>query len=565
MAAKTTFILEANEAKAVNAYLRVVDAQNKAITGTRKLTREGKGAGKSMEGIGRSIMGWAAGIASVATLRRGLRAVFDEMERIKEAQKTMYDAALTNEDRILKIAHLRGDLSKESRERIRKEIADLALETSVSLEVANKAKFYMESAYGTGPAAATAALTEAKFAGPAGINPEEITVMPAILKKWEAETTEEQMKVFSQIYAGTKASLADVGQYLPQLIKAQSTAKESGFTLAETIALLTTAIEASGLETAGKTLQSSILYGTGRTAKAHKYLSKEVAKKGKEWGEMGSVERYWFTADLYQELHEKGPAAEDVFKLALGGRGYQYFQQMFSKTAKRKYEETLPVIIETMTSNIIDVMAEQFKEWPKAAAARHATLAETGAATTGEAKEPFVELSKMSAKMIEQADAKVKGWGDIIRFGLTPEKIRGFNMAQNILQENLLLAIEAEGRGTAKREELSKLYFQTYQPSPFATRPDYLRDVYEATEGFELVSKKGRLVSDEFRVEAEKEAGLLGGERPEHYTRGLEAYYGIAEAMAEHAKAIQKNTAAINQFMEIMTTGTTSSRLSPDE
>ncbi len=566
MGQKTTFVLEAKEAKAVNAFLKVVDLQNKAIDGQKKLSRQGKQTSQSLEGIGKSIMGWAAGIASVATFVRGLRNVSEETEKIKQSQKEMYDIALTNEERILKLAHLRGDVSLGNIQKIRKETEALALKTSVPFGTAASLKFYMESALGTGPAAITAAEAALKFAGPARIQPEELALIPAVIKKWEAATPKEQSELFSAVYGGTKASLADVGQYIPQLMTVQSTAKEYGFTLAQTLALLTTAIEAAGLEKSGQTLMSSMLYGTGRSKKAHEYLSGEAARKGKEWGEMGAVERYWFTAGLYEEAREKGPAAEDVFKLAVGGKGYQYFQQMFSATSRRKYEEVLPAIMEKVSSDIVDVMAEQFQRLPLAVKTRHATFAETGAATTGEKKSPFAVLSEITTETIKQADANVRGWGDIIRFGLTPEKFRMFNMAQNVLQENLLLAIKESEAGSPERNRLLRLYRQTYQPSPFSIRPDYLKDVYEATEGFELVGRKGELATDEFRKMVAREAGLAGGiGRPKHYTRGIEAYYGIAEAMEEHTKALKRNTEAIDQFVEKMTTGVTSARLGPDE
>ena len=48
--AKTKFILEADEAKAVQAYLKVVEAQNKATAGMRKMNREGKATRKQWAG-----------------------------------------------------------------------------------------------------------------------------------------------------------------------------------------------------------------------------------------------------------------------------------------------------------------------------------------------------------------------------------------------------------------------------------------------------------------------------------------------------------------------------------
>jgi hypothetical protein len=60
---KTTFILEADEAKAVGAFLKVVDAQNKSTDAMRKMGREGRDTQKSLDGFGKvaSQIGMIAG------------------------------------------------------------------------------------------------------------------------------------------------------------------------------------------------------------------------------------------------------------------------------------------------------------------------------------------------------------------------------------------------------------------------------------------------------------------------------------------------------------------------
>jgi len=567
MAQKTTFILDADEGKAVNAFLKVVDAQKKATDGMRKMNREGRQAGKSMDGIGRSIAGWAAGIVSLAGLKRGITAVIDEMEKVKQLQKESYDMALTNEERLLKIANLRGDVSMKGLETVRKEIADIALETSVTLDVANKALFYMESAMRTGPAATSAAIALAKFAGPAVVQPEEVAIVPAIFKKWGGVSGKEQMQLLSQLYFGARESQADVGLYLPQLLKVQAVAKELGFTFAETLALMSTAIEAAGVEQAGQVLRASMLYGTGKTEKARKYLGEQAAKRGLEYGEMGPVERYWFTADLYKEIREKGPRAEDVFKTAVAGKGFQYFMQMFSESARRKYEGVLPVIVEGLTSTIIDKMSEQFQELPIAVTARHITRKEIGAARIGERKEPMVQLEEMTTDILKKAHTLAVR-GETIGLALTPEFLERSSAARMLIQENLRIGMENVPYGTEQWRKLADLSRRADLIKSFKWHPEFVERAYRATEGFTLPEKYGFGA-----VQPSVPYGVYGrgfeeyfGQTREDWTGGAGDYGQPKETANDQTKAIEENTKALNKLADkIPMPPIISSRTGPDE
>lgn len=530
--------ITANTEKAIQQMAKVIDKQEVMIQKLRKTTREGRSTSKSMSGVGGAIAGWAAGVVTIGTVIRGITGIATELEKVKGLQKAFYDMALTNEDRLLKLARLRGDVSIEMIEKMRKKVTDLALETSVSYDVANKLLFYMESAMGIGPAATSAAKKAAEFAGPARIAPEEVSILPAVFLKWGGVTPERQAQLLNQLYFGAKASLAEEKEYLPQLLKVQAVAKELGFSYAETIALMTTAIEAAGVGEAGQVMKATMLYGTGKTKKAREYLTKEARKKGLDFGEMGAVERYWFTADLYKEVREKGPRAEDVFKSAIAGKGAQYFMQMFSESARLRYEEVLPVIVEGLTSTILDEMAKQFQKIPLAVSARHAARTETGGARIGEEYQPGVELRKTATAALEATESTLRGWGEYIGFTITPEagplKLKTRRMQAAILRENLLLALEATEKGTPERAALLQLYGQTWEAQPFVTRPDYLEKVYKATKGYELIEERGRLAPEAFRQEMFEEMGMpeygeMYRKRRPSYIRGLRYQYGLQE------------------------------------
>lgn len=135
MATKTTFILEADEAKAVGAFLKVVDAQDKTIAKSRQMSREGQKASKSMgTGFG-SVARILGGLSIPAAFMQSIRKVVQEMEAVTALQKEMMGEAVKVEKTIMKIAHLHGDVSAGGRAIQRKRVGDIAKETAYLLKL----------------------------------------------------------------------------------------------------------------------------------------------------------------------------------------------------------------------------------------------------------------------------------------------------------------------------------------------------------------------------------------------------------------------------------------------
>lgn len=95
--AKTQFILEAREAQAVNAFLKVVGAQKKAAAAQKKMTHEAKrtnAAFSKLGGYGRKLMGITAGLAGGYAAIRGITAsvsAFAAFEKQMASVSTMLD------------------------------------------------------------------------------------------------------------------------------------------------------------------------------------------------------------------------------------------------------------------------------------------------------------------------------------------------------------------------------------------------------------------------------------------------------------------------------------------
>jgi uncharacterized membrane protein len=86
--AKVKFNLEADEAKAVNAFLRVVDAQQKAERSMGGVNRRSQEQNKVFGQLNSSIKGYIAGFATLGTVTQALRMFNEELNRNAEIIKS---------------------------------------------------------------------------------------------------------------------------------------------------------------------------------------------------------------------------------------------------------------------------------------------------------------------------------------------------------------------------------------------------------------------------------------------------------------------------------------------
>lgn len=535
--AKTTFILEADEAKAVKALLKVVDAQNKATAGMRKMGREGQQAGKSMETGLRSVASILGGLSVPAALMQGVRKVVQELEKVTALRKEMMGTAAFVEEQIMKIAHLRGDVSRKGLAAVRTEVEDISRQTAMPLEVTSEAFFLAESGMGKRtPEAKSAALAMAKFGAPAGLKPEEISQLPKLFKIWGADTEEKQLKMLGQLQMAAGESIAKTGPYLQAFIEPMVSGRIMGFKFEELLASMTAAVEATGgVAEAGTAMTATLLIGRGKTEKALKFLTESAKKRGVDFPKLEAPERLEFTRGLYQELEKAGPAALDVFITRVGGKGFKYIQQMFGEIGERKYQEVLPMI-NAATAELIRTMAEQYLDSISALTEQLKGRARRGETRIGIKYEPGTVLDEMVTNIIKQSEGSIKSWSELIDFSITPGFIKRSNVAGMLIRKNLELAIANAADDTTRQAELRNLWEESLIIKSFRAAPEFVEKAYRATEGLTLPEKYGQ---------AEPGAGL--------YQRGYQTYFGLEDqtnALTEHTKAIKEHTAALKENTE---------------
>jgi len=530
--AKTKFILEADEARAVHAYLKVVEAQRKATDGQRKVNREGKKGEQVMGGMARSAGTWLASFATIGTVVQGIRSVVSELEKAAQLQKEMHEVALTTEQQVLKIAHLRRDVSPGGISVVTGDVEEVARASSISLDVAAKALFFSESAMDAGTAKAkAAALSIGQFAAPAGLLPEETTLIPKMFDLFGATTGPQQMWMLNQLYAGTASSIAETGEFIKPFITPLVTAEEQGFTFAEALAQMVAAVQTTGsVEKAGTASKRALEIAAGGTKKAIKYYTTEAEKKGLDYSSMFAPERYEFVRELYQEVEAAGPAAMDVFKTTVGGKGFQYMRQMFGEVGQRKYWEVLPQIEAAAGAGYVEQMAAQYKETMTAEATQMGTRGQMAGAETGKKVRPVDVLQEMSEAMRKQVKSLAETKPEIYGLGLTPDKWELHKTARMILLENIERGLELAEPGSKWATELDELGGKirgrpsglggTLPPEItfFKLHPEFVKRAYRATKGFTLVESEGRARGGEGLSEASSA-----------YKRGFEAYYGLEE------------------------------------
>jgi TP901 family phage tail tape measure protein len=134
MAGQVTFILNADEQKAVQAYLKLVNAQNKSVQGARQLAKETKGIGDEMASIGAGWQSTVAGFASAGTLKAVFSNIGQYIDTNREKVVGFEDqmtGLLSLGDNTSNIAGMKGqvlDLSSAwgvSREEMAKTLFDL--------------------------------------------------------------------------------------------------------------------------------------------------------------------------------------------------------------------------------------------------------------------------------------------------------------------------------------------------------------------------------------------------------------------------------------------------------
>lgn len=134
---KVVFKLDADEAKAVNSFMKVVDAQKKTERQFGKSTQAGKRFSGAMGGLGKTMMGLAGGLIGAAGVRMAIGAVTQSLQVARRE-------VLGFEDEITELLAL-GKNVKNIRA-IKNEILDMSGATGIARKEIVDAMFFAQSA-----------------------------------------------------------------------------------------------------------------------------------------------------------------------------------------------------------------------------------------------------------------------------------------------------------------------------------------------------------------------------------------------------------------------------------
>jgi len=567
------FKITADPMRAITDLSKLVSKQEEVIQKLKQQNAEARKVDGGMRNVGDtakntlgSIMAWAGGLLTIGTAVRGIRAVVAEMEKAVALRQGMHQAALSVEELALKLAQVRGDMSAAGRKTAISDIFGVSRQTSIPPAVAKELLFYAESTFPGQPAMAKATATDiAKFAGPAGLMPEDVQGIARIFKAVGAKTTEERKKVLGQIYEATSKSIAETGPFLQAFTKPMITTLERGFTLPQSLALMGAAVEASGdVAEAGTTAASGIAVIAGRTEKAVDYLTKEGKRRGVDFMALTDIQRLEFMRVLYDEAKAGGPKTMTKMGLRMGPRGFDYLRRLYSPLGQQQYE-----LIQTAaggaTGAIIDKMFGEYEDVWMTAEQTQAERRKTQAqAKVGQERRPDIVLREMTQDAVDLAKARLEGPREYIGMGLRPAGKERDITRRMILRENLALAMEQAQPGTGEAENIARMAEEMRNTLYLTAHPELIEEIYKATEGFTLIEKAKRL--------AGKEAyqGVMPANwnietpslRDPVFMRGVKELYGVEKTPAE--KLLEQLLEEVKEMNRNMTAGVPAAAVSED-
>lgn len=474
-----------------------------------------------------SVKNWVGGFVGLSGVVRSIQNLVAEMEKARTLQKEMLGTAVDVEKTVMKTAHLRGDVSDAGIAAARSDIASVAQQAKVSLPVAAQIQFFSESAMGAGTVAAgTAAKNIAAFSGAAGLSPDEVKMIPKLFSVMKADTSAKQMKILNQVYKAAGGSIAETGEYLQPFISTAVSDIERGFTLPQSLARMTAAIETTGsVAEAGTASQRLADITAGRSERGLKFLTEQAAKKGVDFASLTDPQRMEFARAMYGDFKAAGQL--DVLKTQLDVKGFASMRAMFSETGQRKYKQMLPQIEAAAGSDAVKRMAGQYESTLTAQMIGRQTHQQLTEAMTGRQRHIASDFEMMIDDIQRQAHAIPETFGESLTLAIDPESIERKKIARTLINQSLWKEYFAEqplesGEMNPRQRRLMNLIMA--RPAIISQHPEYLEQVYAETDGF------ANMQGEEFR------------ERAGHgiYSRALTQYFEqLTGAVKENTKAIR--------------------------
>lgn len=290
--ATVKFELEASEAKAVRAMLKVVDAQRKAEGGAKKINREGKAATTTFQRFGQStvreLTGMMAGIASVTgavmLIKKAWQLVTTEIEKSHAAQKKLGEASYTMDQAAKAVMNQLGGAATVATGRQR--ISEIMRSGRLAdIQQATRIAIAGNVAWGGMGAGTERGLvkTASEFIGRKGLSAEAGGAFIEVLSKMGARTPQEVQRLSEQIFEGFARSQAtDISGFIMGLKKAAPEMIAAGAGQETVIAALIRGRAVKASEEEAAQLNRQILMAMQKP-KVQKELAKEFGIGREAW------------------------------------------------------------------------------------------------------------------------------------------------------------------------------------------------------------------------------------------------------------------------------------------
>jgi hypothetical protein len=447
-----------------------------------------KQAASQMDQFTGSVKNWIGSFVGIGTAVAAVKAIAAEMEKTRQLQKEMMGVSLSNEQLALKIANLPGrrDVSKEGLGKVNSLINQVALSGGVSQQTASNILFYSESAMGSNASALSAATQIAQFAGPAGLTPQEVRQIPKLFNLTGADTAAKQQQVMAKIYQAAGGSIASTGEYLEPFIGQATNFMSRGFTLDESLARMSSAVDVTGsVADAGSMSERLAAITSGRNAKALKYLERAAKKQGKDFRAMSDPQRMAMVEGLWDTADAAG--MRDVFKEELDSRGYEAMLRLFSPQGKKKYTESLAAISAANPADLVS-MTGQFKGTLMSSAAKGEVKTSVLEGTIGDQTASIVKFNKAIDEVQRIAHARSDSLGDFASMALLPSGMEKNMIADILVRGNLKAAMEKEKAAAGESERYGRLGgllgdYTKGGPGTLSLNPKLAGQIYSETGG----------------------------------------------------------------------------------
>lgn len=550
------------------AMMAMAEGGDKAAKKTGKVKDEMSGVGKAAAGSMTAVRNWIAGFAGLSTVATVLNGIVSSMREAAEMQKEMLSESESLESIVMKIAHLRKDASTSGQLSAQRDVAAIAQSSHVPLPVAAETLFFSESSFAPGSAAAkSSAAAIADFAAPAGLTPEQVKGLPKIFSAFGADTRAKQDTILNQLVAGTGGSSAETGEYIQPLVGLTNVFKSMGFTFEQTLARMTAQIEVSGsVSKAAEDARRFAEIASGRrTEKAMDFMSEHAKAKGVDFASLSVPERVeFFEKNIFDEYAKSGRL--DELSTVLGGESFNVVQLGASATARSKYANILPAIQAATSSSYVQDMAGDFAGTITARSADRQARKTLARAALGREKEPQARLEEMTADIYEIAFNKADTFPELLDRALLPKGLEKRHIAADLIRENLYLA--RESAPAADQNKYTNMLKRLDKITSFRANPEFVRQAYEMTHGFEMPYETGRIFWNDqlpsFRnTDAGRYSGKVDYSTPgfKRYLEAIEDYFNVGkgengegggEAIKEHTEALKANAAATEELTKAM-------------